>query len=269
MRVIGVVDLLAGRAVHAKAGTREHYRPVSAVAGAPIEPGDARALAEAYVGDLGITEMYVADLDAILGGPLQSASIAAVARSFSRPRGRPEPARPAAPLWLDAGVASPERAQQIVGLGVDHVVVGLETLPSYDTLAEICAAVGGNGVAFSLDLRAGEPVVAKGGIARGEQAHVVAARAVRAGVGAIIVIDLARVGTSGGLDRELIARVRDAAPEVALLAGGGVRGSEDLLRLADLGCEGALVATALLEGRIGAAEVAAARRLGHRRSEVP
>ena len=110
----------------------------------------------------------------------------------------------AAPLWLDAGVSSPERAHDAVRLGAAHVVVGLETLPSYDALAQICAAVGGNRVAFSLDLRDGEPVVANGGIVPGEPAHVVAARAAGAGIGAIIVIDLARVGTGAGLDVELI-----------------------------------------------------------------
>jgi phosphoribosylformimino-5-aminoimidazole carboxamide ribotide isomerase len=90
----------------------------------------------------------------------------------------------------------------------------------------------------------------------------VAARAASAGAGAVIVIDLARVGTGTGLDLALIARVREAAPQVTLLAGGGVRGPEDLARLADSGCDGALVATALHDGRLGAAEVAAAERLG-------
>jgi hypothetical protein len=38
------------------------------------------------------------------------------------------------------------------------------------------------------------------------------------------------------------------------------------MRLADAGCDGALVATALLDGRLGAAQVAAAE---HRRSVMP
>ena len=65
--MIGVVDLLGGRAVHARAGRREDYRPVRAVAGSVIEPGDALALARVYIDRLGLTELYAADLDAILG----------------------------------------------------------------------------------------------------------------------------------------------------------------------------------------------------------
>src|SRR5438132_171602 len=139
MRIIGVVDLLGGRAVHARAGQRQSYSPVATIAGARIESGDARA---------------------------------------------------------DRG----------------------------------------------------------------------AARAAAAGAGAVIVTALARVGTGTGLDLGLIARVRAAAPRVTLLAGGGVRGLEDIVRLADAGCDGALVATALHDGRLSAAGVAAARALGRVRN---
>jgi len=48
----------------------------------------------------------------------------------------------------------------------------------------------------------------------------------------------------------MIVRVRQAAPDVTLLAGGGVRGPDDLSRLADAGADGALVATALLDGSL-------------------
>lgn len=254
MRVIGVVDLQHGRAVHARQGIRDQYQPVSSVAGVPIDRGDALALARAYNQSLGVEEIYVADLDAILGRPPQDTCVAALAAL--------------APVWLDAGVSSSDAARRSAGLGVAQVVVGLETLSSYDALADICAAIGGNRVAFSLDLRHGEPVRATNGATPGEALqvlapHVLAARAARLGIGTVIVIDLARVGSSAGIDLGLIARVREAAPGVTLLAGGGVRGGHDLEQLAEAGADGALVATALLDGRIGAAELAAARLLGH------
>ena len=258
MQVIGVVDLLGGRAVHARAGTRESYAPVATIAGLRIEPGDAMAVARAYVDRLGLTELYAADLDAILGrvedaGRTSPGTVVATVAALG------------APLWLDAGVTTAEGARHALGVGAAHVVVGLETLSSFDALAEICTAVGGDRIAFSLDLRNGEPIIGTGvsnGIPPGEPAQVLAARAADSGASAVIVIDLARVGTGTGLDLGLIARVRTAAPRLTLLAGGGVRGLEDMARLADVGCDGALVATALHDGRLGVAEVAAARRLG-------
>jgi phosphoribosylformimino-5-aminoimidazole carboxamide ribotide isomerase len=78
----------------------------------------------------------------------------------------------------------------------------------------------------------------------------VAERAAEAGAGTIIVLDLARVGTACGVDLELMAAVRRAAPGLGLFAGGGVRSAADLDQLARTGCDGALVATALLSGAL-------------------
>jgi len=260
MRVIGVIDLAAGRAVRARAGMRETYRAVDDFAGQPLDAGDALALARAYVERADIAELYVADLGAISAA---TARIPLEDRSGA-PAAGPHDALVAAvaalgaPLWLDAGVWSPDRAHHALALGAAHVIVGLETLPSYDALKRTCAAVGGGRVAFSLDLRDGEPIPASREIPR-EPAPLLAARAVDMGAGAVIVLDLARVGTGAGLDLTVIERVRAATPNVTLLAGGGVRGVADLRRLADAGCDGALVATALQAGVLQAADVVAAR----------
>jgi phosphoribosylformimino-5-aminoimidazole carboxamide ribotide isomerase len=248
VRVVAVVDLLRGRAVHARGGNRERYEPVRGPAGT-FEPGDARALGRWYVERLGIDEIYVADLDALMGGPSQDEAMPAMAAI-------------GAPLLVDAAVTSVDGAQRTLAAGADRVVVALETLESDRALADVCAAIGGERVAFSLDLRDGQPVVsAAAGASFRQPADAIAARAKDAGVGTVIAIDLARVGTGGGLDVDLLARIRAAAPGIALLAGGGVRGLDDLERLAHAGCDGALVASALLDGRLSAADVAAARRL--------
>jgi phosphoribosylformimino-5-aminoimidazole carboxamide ribotide isomerase len=247
MRVIGVLDLMAGGAVHARAtaGGRAAYQPVRTVAGVALHPGDAIGLARAYLERLGVRELYAADLDAIRGDPPQRLLIAGVARL-------------GAPLWLDTGVRTAAEACDALHDGASRVVVGLETLPSFGALADICRAVGGERVAFSLDLRDGVPIGAADVIAAGASGDTLVARAVDAGAGAVIVLDLARVGTGAGVDVALMRRVRATAPHVALFAGGGVRGPDDLARLADAGCDGALVATALHDGRLGAREVAGA-----------
>jgi phosphoribosylformimino-5-aminoimidazole carboxamide ribotide isomerase len=221
MRVVGVLDIRGSLAVRAYAGQRDRYQPIA----------DAVDLARLYIDRYKLTELYVADLDAIGGFRMP-------ARRLIR-----QIADLGVPLWLDAGVSSVDGARQVLSLGVTYIVVGLETLPSFEALHAICGAIGGERVAFSLDLRNGEPV-AGAGIPR-ETPEQLAARAADAGAASVIVIDLARVGTREGLDFELLARVRQATPRLTLLAGGGVRGAEDLERLAGTGCDGALVATAL------------------------
>jgi phosphoribosylformimino-5-aminoimidazole carboxamide ribotide isomerase len=76
----------------------------------------------------------------------------------------------------------------------------------------------------------------------------------------VIVIDLARVGTGRGIDVGLLSRIHSAAPTPGLVAGG-LRGWDDLVQVAKAGCNAALVATALHDGRISAAEISEAQKL--------
>ena len=64
MRLIGVIDVKDGHAVHARGGRRETYAPVSKAAGTSID-GDPVRLARVYLDTFGIDDIYIADLDAI------------------------------------------------------------------------------------------------------------------------------------------------------------------------------------------------------------
>jgi phosphoribosylformimino-5-aminoimidazole carboxamide ribotide isomerase len=76
-------------------------------------------------------------------------------------------------------------------------------------------------------------------------------RVVAMGVGTLIVIDLARVGTGRGCGTEnLLRAIRKGFPEVELIAGGGVRSWADVDRLGDAGADAVLIASALHDGRI-------------------
>lgn len=244
VRILGVIDLRAGRAVHARGGHRDTYPLLDGRIGArTIAAGDALALAEAYRA-AGVSGLYVADLDALGGRATQDASIRALA------------ALPP-PLWLDAGTAAAPEAAHAVALGASQVVVGLETLGRATALHGILGAVGPSRVTFSLDLRDGVPLFRTDYDGRTDiPAPAVAASVVAAGVRRLIVLDVARVGLGGGPDWDLLARVREAVPAAALLAGGGVRDADDLARLGALGYDGVLLATALLDGRITAGDVA-------------
>ena len=243
MEVIGVVDLRDGQAVHARGGVRQRYAPVR-LSSRDDACGDPIALARFYVDELGIRELYVADLDAIERRPQQHAL---VDRLLSL----------GVPIWLDAGIAGARQAVDIAARGVSHVVVGLETLPSPIMLGECVAAVPTGAVAFSLDLRDGRPLTQSGGWYDGPEA--IAAQAAGAGVTAVIVLDLARVGAGSGMEVEMLSRIGRGIPGVSLLAGGGVASSDDLRAAADAGCDGVLAASALLDGRLTTADIRHAR----------
>jgi phosphoribosylformimino-5-aminoimidazole carboxamide ribotide isomerase len=243
MRVVGVIDLKDGTAVHAVRGERERYRPVrSAIAGGS---GDPLALARAFRSQLGLGELYVADLDAIGGGDGGHATVLRTLAVEAR-------------VMVDAGAAEPERARALLELGVHRIIVGTETLSGPDALDRLLAELPDGAVVLSVDLRDGRALSPDPRLA-GLPALDAVARLHRAGLREAIVLDLARVGSGAGLDVALIGELHAAFPDLELLAGGGVRDVEDLRALDAAGAAGALVATALHSGVIGPRELAELR----------
>jgi phosphoribosylformimino-5-aminoimidazole carboxamide ribotide isomerase len=214
VRVVGVIDLKDGTAVHAVRGERERYRPI----------GDPLSLARRFR----LEELYVADLDAIAGAGENDSTIATLARE--------------ARVMVDAGVSEPERARALLDLGVHRVVVGTETLADADALDRLLPEA-----VLSIDLRDGRTLSPDPRLA-GLQALDAVALLHRPGLREVIVLDLARVGSGAGPDVAAIAEIHAAFPDLELLAGGGVRDADDLHALGDAGAAGALVATALHRG---------------------
>jgi phosphoribosylformimino-5-aminoimidazole carboxamide ribotide isomerase len=243
MRVVGVIDLKDGTAVHAVRGERERYRPVHSVIGG--DDGDALALVRGFRDALGIDDVYIADLDAIVGGSERHAALLRALAGEAR-------------VMVDAGVSEPAAARALLDLGARRVIVGTETLPGSDALDRLLAELPDGALILSVDLRDGRvlsPDAQLAGLsALDALAHLRDPRLREA-----IVLDLARVGSGAGLDVALIAELHAAFPELALLAGGGVRDVDDLQALDAAGAAGGLVATALHRGVIGARELAGLR----------
>jgi phosphoribosylformimino-5-aminoimidazole carboxamide ribotide isomerase len=249
MDIIPVLDLSRGTAVWARAGDRARYEPVASAL-VPGTAGDPVALLKAFRARLGASSCYVADLDAIQGGAVQRAMLRELAQLETGFAGA---------IMVDAGAHTPESTFEVLACGASQVVVGLETLRSFTVLAEIVRIVGTGRLVFSVDLRLGSPILhpsIRDLAAANPDALRLAAQAVEAGVGSLLVLDLARIGTGCGVDLGLIEALRRRFPVARLLAGGGVLARRDLDRMRDAGCDGALVASAIHAGAITASDLA-------------
>jgi phosphoribosylformimino-5-aminoimidazole carboxamide ribotide isomerase len=102
---------------------------------------------------------------------------------------------------------------------------------------------------LSVDLRGGGLISPRPDLA-GRDAAAVAPLATALKARELLVIDLARVGSGSGPPLDAVAQLHAALPGLAILAGGGVRDNHDLRALEQAGAVGALVATALHEGRV-------------------
>jgi HisA/HisF family protein len=233
VRVIPVIDLRRGVAVHAVRGERERYRPLRSRLAPGSDPVD---VAAAVRDRLGLDELYVADLDAIAGGTGNGRTVAELARRHA--------------VMVDAGAATPDGVERLLALGATRVVVGTESLPGAGALRRLTAALPDAPLVISLDLRRGRVISPDPALARGGPVAALA-RLVDAGVHEAIVLDLARVGSGAGPDVDLLGELHARLPAVELLAGGGVRDADDLRALAAAGAAGALVASALHGGTVG------------------
>ena len=249
MRIIPVIDLLGGRVVRGVGGRRSEYRPVESQIAADSQPV---TVARAFALRFGFETAYVADLDAILHGSFSVAAWKEIAAARLS-------------MWLDAGIgthqagAKVEAALQAAGIEAT-LVIGLESLIAPGPVLDLVKMFGPKRVVFSLDLRGGQPLLRRSWAAMSPAE--IARYAVDIGYNRIIVLDLADVGEARGTGTlELCSRLRASHPHIELIAGGGVRGVDDLQRLADVGCDAALVASALHDGQLTRADVEAATHM--------
>jgi phosphoribosylformimino-5-aminoimidazole carboxamide ribotide isomerase len=237
MRILPVLDLMGSRVVRAVAGERHAYRPVVSRLTPSSEP---LAVAAAFRSHFGLSELYLADLDAIAGAEPDEAVFATLGEHGFR-------------LWVDAGVRDRTRALRLARGGVQGVVVGLETVTGPAALAAICGEMGDR-VVFSLDLRGGRPL---GDLSswQGADAEAIARQAIDGGVRRVLVLDLAHVGTGRGPGTADLCRRLVEVEGIEVWAGGGVRGAADLRALRDNGVRTVLVASALHDGALTRADL--------------
>ena len=250
MKIIAAIDLMDGLAVRGIAGQRQQYAPLQSVVASSAEPGE---VARGLSAELGIHDLYVADLDAIAGAEPSWGLYERLLADGGR-------------LWIDAGVGDVDRARQMnrfaeqhspvedsgesVRSGVTGIVVGLESVGSRQRLRRLCDVLSPGSLIFSLDMKAGRPFGATGAW-QDTDPMTIAAEAIELGVERLIVLDLSAVGVEAGCPTLPLCRsLRERFPRIEITTGGGVRGIDDLRQLAAAGCDAALLASSLHDGRI-------------------
>jgi phosphoribosylformimino-5-aminoimidazole carboxamide ribotide isomerase len=222
MQIIPVLDIKGGLVVRAIAGRRQNYRPIASSLADSAKPLD---VALSFLRLYPFRTIYIADLDAIMGRGDNLSTLQDLARRL-----------PLVRFWIDAGRAAPPP-----GAALERIF-GSETLapdappPDFSTSAETI---------LSLDFRDGDFLGPPSLLAA---PHLWPRR--------VIVMTLARVGLNAGPDLDAIATIKARAGARHIFAAGGVRGVDDLGALAEAGAAGALVASALHDGRLSREDLA-------------
>ena len=161
-----------------------------------------------------------------------------------------------------------ERAEQLLGWGVDRVILGTVAVENPQLVRDLAGRHPGR-IVVGIDANEGK-VATRGWIEQSTvEATALAASLDGTGVAAIISTDIA---TDGTLEGPNLAALRAMAQATALpvIASGGVGSLTDLLSLLSLeplGVDGVIVGRALYDGRVELAE--ALQALGDGRWQDP
>lgn len=229
MFIIPVIDLLNGKVVHAKYGNRAQYQPLQSPLVDSCEP---LAVAAALLARYPCQHLYIADLNAIQRIPGHHLEvIQQIAHQH-----------PDVSLWVDAGIASQQDLERWSGHHF-NLILGSENFSTLDNFLEICTQLHQPFI-LSLDF-----------MPHGYQGPPELIENTRYWPKKVILMTLAKVGSDTGVDVELLQRFASYANEFELFAAGGVRDSTDLKCLKETGIQGALVASALHNGKIKPNEI--------------
>ena len=232
MKIIPVLDVLGGVAVHAVRGRRKDYQPLKSVLCASSEPIDLAVALKT----LDFSELYVADLDSITGRPQNLSLLTEIAEATG------------SELMVDAGVSSLKAAEDVLNSQASKVIIGTETLTNASFVGEAIAIFGSEKIVVSLDMM-GKRVLSRFKLGRLAEPVAFVRELEEQGVSHVIVLDLEKVGSGEGANIPFLKDVLNNV-QIDVLVGGGVRDIKDLLELKELGVFGALVATALHSGEI-------------------
>ena len=232
--VVPAVDLLGMDAVRLRRGDYEQVTN---------RRGDPFGLLETYR-DAGAELIHLVDLDGARSGEVRAEVVrqAALAAAPSR-------------LQASGGVRSVADAELLLAAGATRVVVGTAAFAEDDALARFSSAIGDR-LVVAVDARDGYVAVRGWTQATSITVDEAVERCLAAGVSRILCTAVERDGTLDGPDTELLEHLCTGG-ELAVLAAGGVRSTEDLVAIAATGCEGAVVGRALLEGRLPLSALAA------------
>jgi phosphoribosylformimino-5-aminoimidazole carboxamide ribotide isomerase len=228
--VLPAIDVLEGRCVRLAGGDRERVT---------IEGGDPAEAVRRFAAE-GAQFLHLVDLDGAFSGSPTPGLVERVVAAAGR-----------VPVQVGGGYRELEQIDNALAAGAPRVMVGTAALePGFVREA---AAKFGEQLVVAVDARDGLVVAEGWATTSSVPAPELARECADAGVRRLLVTSATRDGSLAGPDLELLASVM-VASGLPVLAAGGISSLDDLARLREIGCEGAVLGSALWSGRISLAD---------------
>jgi phosphoribosylformimino-5-aminoimidazole carboxamide ribotide isomerase len=219
MDIIFAMDIRGGVVVKGYRGDRERYEPIErhskiCSTSDPLNVIDA----------IKPRRTYIADLDRILGSGSNSLIIQRIGARTK--------------TLIDTGIRRLDDVREAERIG-DTAIIGTET-----GSLDVIRAAQSMRIAVSIDMREGGAVSPDPALS-GDPLEVIEKMNLYK-MSELIVLNINLVGTKHGVDFDFIKRVIDVSGHPIVVAGG-IKNSEDLDTLEDLGAAGVILSTAIHE----------------------
>jgi len=234
IEVIPAIDLIDGCCVRLSQG--DFAQP-------KIYSDDPLAVAKRFEG-AGLRRLHIVDLDGARSGRLMNL---AVLESIS---GNTD-------LSIDfgGGIKTEEDLEAVFDAGASMASIGSVAVKTPDRFFEWVCHYGSGKILLGADVRNGNLAIDAWQTAT--ETEIVPflleyfARCVRQ----VFVTDIAKDGVLQGPSIDLYKKVREALPDLRLIASGGVSSIADIEHLEQIGCHGVIVGKAIYEGKIALEEL--------------
>lgn len=223
MRIIPVVDLKNGQVVHAIRGDRLNYQPVQSTICSTSNPADVIA---ALLDASQAKTVYIADLDAINNPDIQSGNNFQIIEQLCSQYHD-------ITFWIDAGFNSLDQIRHWHQIHNFRPVIGTESHKDIDSLLGILKPDYILSLDFKDNVLCGPDKILNQSENWPDD---------------VIIMSLNTVGSQQGPDLNLINQIKLSGPRRHLYAAGGIRNQSDIMRLEQIGVQGALIATAFHAG---------------------
>lgn len=234
--LIPAVDVRAGRCVRLRQGD---------FAQETIYARDPAEVARRWEAE-GARRLHVVDLDGARSGVRSNAAV--IERLIRAV---------AIPVQVGGGIRSLEVAREVLDAGAERVIVGTAAVERPEELGAWLEALGEGRIVVGVDAREGR-VATRGWLeTTAVSVDELCGALADAGVRRILFTDIARDGTLAGPNARAL-RAITAGGRLRVLASGGIATTDDLRVVAAAGAEGAIVGTALYDGRLRLADALAA-----------
>lgn len=226
MKIIPAVDLMNGKVVRLLKGDPKTAKAYDYL-------GDPVSIAKKWEKE-GADALHIVDLDAAFSSGNNLAIVQKIVDAVNLP------------VQVGGGIRSIERAETLLAMGADYVVLGTVAFNKFEVLEKLGKKFGDR-VIVALDHANGMVMVEGWKASVGLGAREALEKFLALKVKTFLLTSIVKDGTLKGVDSEVLSQAC-AYKNARIIAAGGVGGLEDLAILKKIGVYGVVIGKALYEG---------------------